>query len=124
METNVLDALPEFLETIGLTEEPMGSHFTDNCPETGFSPPPMDMPTIEKERNNAIDWPAIFGNFSCALGNIWRARRKKTAAWFSAEQFGCPGAAFWLVLKTHFLKPKHGPLSAKKLIAVKKPGEN
>lgn len=96
METSVLDALPEFLETLGLTEEPMGSHFTDSRPETGFSPEPMDMPTVEKERNNEIDWPTIFGNFSCAIGNIWRARRKNTAAYFSAEQFGCPGAAFWL----------------------------
>jgi len=36
------------------------------------------------------------------MGNIWRARRKKTAAYFDREHFGCPGGAFWL----GFLKPQ------------------
>ncbi len=96
MPSATLDKLPQFLETLGLTEEPMGSYFTESKPESGFTPKPMDLPTREKEIKNEIDWPAVFGNFSCALGNIWRARRKKTAAYFSAEHFGCPGAAFWL----------------------------
>ena len=47
--------------------------------------------TGEKEINGAIDWQAVFGQFSCVMGNIWRARKKKTNAYFSAEQFGCPG---------------------------------
>ena len=38
----------------------------------------------------------IFTNFSCVMGNVWRARKKKTAAYFSADRFGCPGGAFWL----------------------------
>lgn len=96
MKTDILNSLPQFLEMLGLAEEPMGSHFTDEKPEAGFSPAPMDLPTRKKEMQNEINWPAIFENFSCALGNIWRARKKNTAAYFSAEQFGCPGAAFWL----------------------------
>lgn len=96
MEKTVLAALPPFLERLGLSEEPMGSHFTDKRPEAGFSPKAMALPTVEKERENAIDWPEIFDNFSCAIGNIWRARKKHTAAFFSAEKYGCPGAAFWL----------------------------
>jgi uncharacterized protein (DUF169 family) len=52
--------------------------------------------------NNQIEWQAVFGNFSCAMGHIWRARKKKTAAFFSAEQYGCPGAGFWL----GFIKPQ------------------
>ncbi len=96
METNTLDALPQFLKTLGLSEEPLGSHFTDQEPDAGYSPTAMDLPTREKEIENEIDWQAVFGNFSCALGNIWRARRKNTAAYFSAERFGCPGATFWL----------------------------
>ena len=36
------------------------------------------------------------------MGNIWRARRKKTAAYFDEERFGCPGGAFWL----GFMKPQ------------------
>ena len=51
---------------------------------------------------NEIDWQEIFGNFSCVMGNIWRARRKKTAAYFDSTRFGCPGGAFWL----GFMKPQ------------------
>jgi uncharacterized protein (DUF169 family) len=88
--------LPGLLEVLGLEEEPLGLFYTDTEPAEGFAPKPMDLPTREKERANAIDWKAVFDNFSCALGHIWRARRKRRAAWFSAERFGCPGASFWL----------------------------
>ena len=88
--------LPQFLERLGLDEPPMGVFYTDQQPEEGYSPKPMDLPTRAKEMADAIDWPQVFGNFSCAMGHIWRARKKKTAAFFSAERFGCPGAAFWL----------------------------
>jgi uncharacterized protein (DUF169 family) len=74
----------------------MGLYYTDERPADGFAPKPGELPTVERERENAVDWQAVFGNFSCALGHIWRARKKQTAAYFSAEQFGCPGAAFWL----------------------------
>ena len=62
----------------------------------------MDPPTREKEINNGIDWQAVFSQFSCVMGNIWRARKKKEPAYFSARHFGCPGGAFWL----GFLKPQ------------------
>ena len=96
MQKDLLNNLPKFLEVLGLDEEPMGIFYTDEQPAEGFSPKPLDLPTREKEKQNQIDWQAIFGGFSCVMGNIWRARKKKTAAWFSAEQFGCPGGAFWL----------------------------
>jgi uncharacterized protein (DUF169 family) len=92
----MLNALPDFLAVLGLDEEPMGIFYTDEKPQQGFSPEPIDLPTREKEMRNEIDWQAVFGKFSCAIGHIWRARKKKTAAYFSAEQFGCPGASFWL----------------------------
>lgn len=94
--------LGKFLEVLGLTEEPVGIFYTDKKPAEGFSPKPMDLPTREKEIKNEINWQAIFSNFSCVLGNIWLARKKKKAAYFSAEQFGCPGCAFWL----GFMKPQ------------------
>ena len=97
-----LDSLPRFMEKLGLYEEPMGVYYTDEKPEDGFSPNPMELPTREREMKNEIDWQTVFGEFSCVMGNIWRARKKKTAAFFSAEQFGCPGGAFWL----GFLKPQ------------------
>ena len=102
MNQKILKSLPDFLEVLGLDEEPMGIFYTDEKPADGFSPKPTDLPTHEKEIKNEIDWQAVFTRFSCVIGNIWRARKKKTAAYFSAEQFGCPGGAFWL----GFLKPQ------------------
>ena len=97
-----LELLPGFMDRLGLTEEPMGIFYTENKPKEGFSPEPSDLPTREREIKNEIEWQKVFGRFSCVLGNIWRARKKKTAAFFSAEQSGCPGGAFWL----GFLKPQ------------------
>jgi uncharacterized protein (DUF169 family) len=102
MNQKILNSLAKFLKVLGLDEEPMGIFFSDEKPADGFSPKPMDLPTCEKEIKNEIDWQAVFAQFSCVMGNIWRARKKKTAAYFSAEQFGCPGGAFW----TGFLKPQ------------------
>ncbi len=102
MDAVVLKSLPAFLEILGLDEEPLGLFYTDEAPDGGFTPRPVDLPTREKEKRNEIDWQAVFGNFSCAIGYIWRARRKKTAAYFSAQRFGCPGAAFWF----GFLNPQ------------------
>ncbi|MDQ1331901.1 MAG: hypothetical protein QG578_2171 [Thermodesulfobacteriota bacterium] len=92
----------KFLEVLGLTEEPVGILFTDNKPVEGFSPKPMQLPSREREIKNEINWQEVFGNFSCVLGNIWLARKKKKAAYFSVEQYGCPGCAFWL----GFMKPQ------------------
>jgi len=96
MTDNQQSDLGKFLEVLGLTEEPMGIFYSDKKPAEGFSPKPMDLPTREKEIKNEINWQAIFSNFSCVFGNIWLARKKKKAAYFSAEHFGCPGCAFWL----------------------------
>ena len=96
MDNNLLLQLPQFLERLGLDEIPMGIFYTDQEPEAGFAPKPNALPTREREINNQIDWQAVFGQFSCVMGNIWRARKKRTAAYFSAERYGCPGGAFWL----------------------------
>lgn len=96
MDNSIVDRLPAFLEVLGLEEEPMGIYYSDERPAEGFSPDPMNLPTREKETKNEIDWQDIFANFSCAVGHIWRARKKRTAAYFSADRFGCPGCAFWL----------------------------
>ena len=88
--------LQSFLDTLGLDEEPMGMFYTDEKPLEGFSPNVSDLPTREKEINNQINWQEVFGSFSCVIGKIWLARKKRSCAYFSAEQFGCPGGAFWL----------------------------
>ena len=96
MDKHAWDRLPQFLDILGLDEAPMGIFYTDKEPVDGFTPKLNDLPTREKKIGNDIDWQRVFGRFSCVLGNIWRARKKKTAAYFSAERFGCPGGAFWL----------------------------
>ncbi len=102
MEQRIADRLPDFMDTMGLTEPPMGFFFTNAPPAGALSPAPMPTPTRQREEKGEIDWGAVFGNFTCAIGLIWRARRKGAAAAFSAEQYGCPGAAFWM----GFLKPQ------------------
>ena len=52
MSKTVMEKLPQFIETLGLTEEPMGSYLTERKPESRFSPHPMDLPTREKEIKN------------------------------------------------------------------------
>jgi len=96
MNHKALADLPQFLDRLGLNEMPMGIYYTDQEPENGYAPKPNALPTREREIKDEIDWQGVFGQFSCVLGNIWRARKKKTAAYFSAEKFGCPGGAFWL----------------------------
>jgi uncharacterized protein (DUF169 family) len=96
MVSQIINALPQFLETLGLDEEPMGIFYTDEEPAEGFSPKPNELPTRAKEMKNEIDWQQVFSQFSCVMGHIWRARKKQAIAYFSAEQFGCPGGAFWL----------------------------
>ena len=91
-----------FLETLGLDEEPLGMFYTDQQPEKGFSPKAGLLPSAEAEARGAVDWGALFTDFSCVIGNIWRARKQKTAAFFSREQFGCLGGAFYL----GYLKPQ------------------
>ena len=92
----------QLVEILGLKEEPFGVYYTETRPEEGFSPKPLDIPNREKEAAGEIDWQTIFGNFSCVIGNIWRARKKKTTAYFDSSQFGCPGGAFAL----GYLKPQ------------------
>jgi uncharacterized protein (DUF169 family) len=96
MNGHIMKSLPNFLSVLGLDEEPAGLFYTDKKPIEGFSPKPMDLPTREKEIKNEIDWQKVFDQFSCVMGHIWRARKKMATAYFSEEQFGCPGGAFFL----------------------------
>jgi len=91
-----------FLDVLGLDELPMGMYYSDGEPEEGIAPKSGLLPTIEMEARGEVDWGALLGNFSCVIGNIWRARKKKTAAYFDKERFGCLGGAFYL----GFLKPQ------------------
>ncbi|MGD0659820.1 MAG: DUF169 domain-containing protein [Syntrophorhabdales bacterium] len=91
-----------FLAALGLDEEPMGMYYTDIEPEQGTSPDKKALPTAEQEAKGEVNFGAVFANFSCVIGKIWLARKKKTAAYFDSEHYGCLGGAFYL----GFLKPQ------------------
>lgn len=92
----------EFVEVLGLTEEPMGMLYTNERPAEGISPKPGKLPTVEDEAAHQVDWASINANWTCVIGAIWRARKKATVAYFDRERFGCLGGAFYL----GFLKPQ------------------
>ncbi|MBF0527314.1 MAG: DUF169 domain-containing protein [Deltaproteobacteria bacterium] len=83
--------IASLLDALGQTEEPMGVYYTDDRPETGFSPIPGTLPTRDQEARGEIDWTSVWKDFSCVLGHVWRARKKQTTAFFSVDQFGCLG---------------------------------
>ena len=89
------------LEVLGLDESPMGVFYTDLEPEGGVSPKAQTPVSREAEEKGEVDWMAVQENFSCVLGKVWQARKKKTAAYFDKERFGCLGGAFYL----GFMKP-------------------
>ena len=90
------EELSQFVEALGLSEEPYGIFYTDVEPTEGFSPAAGPPVSAELERQGKLDVQGLFKNFSCILGKLWLARRKNTAAYFDAERFGCPGGAFYL----------------------------
>jgi uncharacterized protein (DUF169 family) len=92
------DETTRFLEALGHDEEPMGIFYSDVEPTHGIAPKPGHLPTREEEQKagGAIDWQALHKGWSCVLGNLRLARKKKTAAYFEAGRFGCLGGAFFL----------------------------
>ena len=96
MNTRTVDRMKQLCSRLGLSELPMGVYFTGREPESGFTPQVLESPSREREQRGEVDWPAVFQGFSCVMGHVWRARRKRSRAWFSAEQYGCPGGSFWL----------------------------
>lgn len=101
----IQDHLPEiqaFCDILGLTEEPLGLHYTPMEPEGGISPQQAILPSAEMERAGQVDWETTFANFSCVIGLLWRARKLGKPAYFDQARFGCLGGAFYL----GFLKPQ------------------
>lgn len=96
------EKLAGLLDALGHDEEPMGMFYSDVEPEGGYAPKPGVLPSVEQEARNEVDWKGLWDNFSCVFGQLWLARRKRTAAYFSRERFGCLGCAFFL----GFMKPQ------------------
>lgn len=93
--------LDGLMDILGLDETPMGVFYSDQEPEGGIFPTAQSPLSRGAEEKGEVDWAAVMENFSCVLGNVWRARRKRVAACFDRERFGCIGGAFYL----GFLKP-------------------
>lgn len=80
----------------------MGMYYSDREPTDGITPQQGRLPSVEQEARNEIDFSGIWKDWSCVLGKIWIARKKKTAAYFDRDHFGCLGGAFFL----GYLKPQ------------------
>ena len=83
------------LELLGHDEEPLGVQYAQEKPEGGFGPKPGEIFSREREAAGQIDWGRAFGTFSCIVGNIWLARKKRRPAWISLEECGCMGGGYY-----------------------------
>lgn len=92
------------LDLLGHGEEPFGIHYADEKPEGAIGPKPGVIFSREAEEAGAIDWNQAFGNFSCVMANIWRARKKKTAAFISLKESGCMGGGFYTGMYRPYLE--------------------
>ena len=92
---SILEKTQVFLEHLGLNEEPFGVYYDDTIPEKAFGPKPGPRISRELEEQGQIDMQAVFNTFSCVIGNIWLARKKRCAAYISSEAYGCPGGVFY-----------------------------
>lgn len=90
------ETLSKMVEALGLDEEPYGIFYTDIEPTEGFAPAVGQPISSELELQGRINFQELFSNFSCVLGKLWIARKKKASAYFEAEQYGCPGGSFYL----------------------------
>ena len=92
------------LELLGHEEAPFGVHYSDIKPEGGFGPKPGEIFSREREIAGQINWEQAFSNFSCIMGNIWLARKKRKAAWISHEECGCMGGGFYAGVYSPYLE--------------------
>ena len=74
--------MARLLEALGLDEAPMGVFYTDEEPKVGVSPKAQAPVSREAEEKGEVDWLGVQENFSCVLGKVWQARKKKIAAYF------------------------------------------
>lgn len=99
---NINEKTQRLLELLGHDEAPFGVYYDDIKPD-GFGPKPGELFTREREDAGRIDWQNARGTFSCVMGNIWLARKKKKAAWISHEECGCMGGGFYTGLYRPYL---------------------
>lgn len=83
------------MKLAGLTDEPFGIYYAAEKPEGAFGPKVGAKISRQLEAENKIDQQAIRADFSCILGNVWLARKKKKAAFVSQKEYGCMGGGVY-----------------------------
>lgn len=104
LAADVIERTGRLLELLGHNEEPFGIHYADTPPEGAFGPKPGVVFSREAEEAGTLDWQRAFADFSCVMGNIWLARKKKKAAFISLEQCGCMGGGFYSGMYSPYLE--------------------
>jgi len=105
---SILDDTGKFLGYLGAHEEPFGVHYTDTRPEKAFGPREGVPLSRELEEQGKLDMQEVMKTFSCVMGNIWLARKKRGAAFISSEEYGCPGGTYYCsMMKPHLRFIEH-----------------
>jgi uncharacterized protein (DUF169 family) len=105
---SILDDTGKFLGYLGAHEEPFGVHYTDTRPEKAFGPREGVPLSRELEEQGKLDMQEVMKTFSCVMGNIWLARKKRSAAFISSEEYGCPGGTYYCsMMKPHLRFIEH-----------------
>lgn len=101
---SIIKQTDRLLDLLGHDEAPFGVCYSDTKPD-GFGPRPGEIFTREREKAGEINWDNAFGNnFSCLMGNVWLARKKRKAAWISHEECGCMGGGFYSGMYAPYLE--------------------
>ncbi len=100
---DMMEKTRRLMELLGHDEVPFGVYYDDVKPD-GYGPKPGEIFTREREETGQINWQNAWGTFSCIMGNIWLARRKKKAAWISHDECGCMGGGFYTGLYRPYLE--------------------
>jgi len=104
----VLEDTQRFLEHLGLTEEPFGVYYADSKPANAFGPKSGVPISRELEDKGQLDMQEVFKTFSCIMCNIRVARKQKSAAFISTEEYGCIGGTYYCsMMKPHLRFIEH-----------------
>jgi hypothetical protein len=90
------------IDVLGLTEEPLGTCYTDARPTQGACPKPGILPSAKDETGWKVNFLSLRKNWSCSMSHLRKARQTHKTAFFSAKEYGCLGCAFAF----GFLKPQ------------------
>lgn len=104
----LLESTATFMEHLGLSEEPFGVYYSDSKPENAYGPKAGTPISRDLEERGELNMQEVMKTFSCVMGNIWLARKKRGAAFISTEEYGCPGGVYYCsMMKPHLRFIEH-----------------